>query len=136
MAVRDAGADDGIVGGMLGSRLNGAGTAVAGEPVPRSIAAREILLIGPNGKARAALHMTKDGQPILELYDHAGQTRVGLDIGPDETPGVRLYDLKGAARIGMSVSSDNVPALRLFDAQSRPRALLGVDGDGEAAMNF
>lgn len=125
----------GIAGGMLGSRLNGGAVAVAAVE-PKSLAAHEILLIGPNGRTRAALRMTKSGEPSLEFFDHAGQARVAIDIGSDENPEMRIYDLKRAVRVEMAVSSDNVPTLRLFDAQARPRALLGVDADGEAGMNF
>ena len=63
----------GIAGGMLGSRLNGAVAAAAVEAAPKSLAAHEILLIGPNGRPRAALRMTKSGEPSLEFLDHAGQ---------------------------------------------------------------
>jgi len=126
----------GIAGGMLGSRLNEAVAAAAVETAPKSLAAHEILLIGPNGRPRAALRMTKSGEPSLEFFDHAGQARIALDIGSDENPGMRIYDLKRAMRIEVAVNADNVPTLRLFDAQSRPRALLGVDADGEAGMNF
>jgi hypothetical protein len=126
----------GVVGGMLGRRLNGAAAVVASESAPKTLAAQEILLTGSNGKVRAALHMTKNGEPSLELFDHAGQTRIVLDIGPDETPGMRFYDLKRAMRLKAEVSSENVPTLRFFDEQSRLRALFGVDAEGEAAMSF
>jgi hypothetical protein len=126
----------GTMGGIVGSRLNGIGAAVAAEAAPRSIAAQEILLIDPNGKTRAALRMTKAGEPSLELLDHAGQTRLALDIGADENPGIRFYDLKRMLRIEVGVNADNVPTLRLFDNQSRPRALIGVDADGEAGEDF
>jgi hypothetical protein len=126
----------GIAGGMVGGRLNLDGVGVAAEAAPKSLAAQQILLIGPNGKVRAALRMTKGGEPSLEFYDHAGQMRLALDIGADENPGLRLYDMKRALRLEVGINSDNVPALKVFDDQSRPRALLGVDADGEAGMNF
>ncbi len=125
----------GVVGGFAGGRL-GSKASAAGQLIPPSLEAQEIVLVDGEHRRRGFFGVNKDGNAALSLYDHHGTLRTALEISGDEGLGFKLFDSSGRLRISMLINGYQIPAVRLFDAQRRPRALLGVDPEGEAALDF
>jgi hypothetical protein len=78
-----------------------------------------LVLMDSAGKPRAALVLTKAGEPGLKLYDGSGVVRGALVVGNDGRSGLVLYDAEGRNRAALATSPEGAPALLLFDRNGR-----------------
>ncbi|HEY2107527.1 MAG TPA: hypothetical protein VGH29_17135 [Candidatus Binataceae bacterium] len=78
-----------------------------------------LVLMDSTGKPRAALVLTKAGEPGLKLYDGAGVVRAALVVGNDGRSGLALYDAGGGNSAALAASPQGAPALLFFDRGGR-----------------
>ena len=78
-----------------------------------------LVLTDSAGKPRAALVLTKSGEPGLKLYDGGGVVRAALVVGNDGRSGLAMYDAEGRNRAALATSQQGATALLLFDRNGR-----------------
>jgi hypothetical protein len=93
----------------------------------KEIRANRFTLEDENGKPRAVLSVSKDGQGLL-LYNEMGKNRAGLVV-TKEGPMLMLNDGNGQLRARLAVLEDGA-GLRLFDESRKPRVELHVSKEG------
>ena len=116
----------GLCGGVLASFCI-LGSSVVAQPIPadtpnmmkadipQTISAQECRLVDTNGKTRALLGFSADGQPILHLMDESESARVLLGIAADT--GVKVHDVDGRTRLVLSVDEQGQPSLVMRNQQ-------------------
>lgn len=104
------------------------------DTIPKIVAARRFLLLGPEGGLRAQLGVMADGGAGLALYDHDGRPWACLTMEADH--GVRLGLYEGADPLPEAVDVDEDGALRLRFAEPGVAAhtLLDLDPEGPAVV--
>src|SRR5947209_2565700 len=109
----------GLVGGALASFLFLGGPVepvVVQEPMnqsPKVIDAEEFHLVDSQGKPRAFLALSPDGEPYLTLLDRNDTRRVWL--GLSEPSGLAVKDVDGKTRLALSLDATGKPSLVLQD---------------------
>jgi hypothetical protein len=113
----------GLVGGVLATFLL-VGSSVVAQPtppdIPKTISAQEFHLVDSQGRVRAMLAFTEDGQPFLQLRDEFETYRVWMGISSDT--GVALRDVDGKTRLVLSVDEQGEPSLVVRDRQHRTKS--------------
>ena len=116
----------GLFGGVLASFFI-LGSSVVAQPtpadtpkmmkadIPQTISAQEFRLVDNNGKTRALLAFSADGQPFLHLRDEFDTARVLLGIAADT--GVKVHDVDGRTRLVLSVDEQGQPSLVVRNRQ-------------------
>ena len=102
-----------------------------GKPVAELGAAQEgsgLVLMDTEGKPRAAMVLTANGEPGLKLYDAAGEVRAALIVGNDGRAGLALYDARGKDRAALATDTEGNPALILLDRKGRVAAAVPSGG--------
>ncbi len=121
-----------------------AGAAVARMPAivdsistPQVIEAQEFRLVDAEGNLRLAIGFdTKDGTPVLVLYDTAGELRVVLGLMKDGTPSLALWDAASKGRALLGFTEGGTSGLALYDAAGKRAALFGFTEDGTSGLDF
>ncbi|WP_455387932.1 hypothetical protein [Petrachloros mirabilis] len=121
----------GLVGGVLATFFL-AGTSVVAQPtsadtpktmnadIPKTVSAQEFRLVDTQGRARALLAFTENGQPFLQLRDEFDTYRVWMGISNDT--GVAVRDVDGKTRLLLSVDEQGEPSLVVRDRQHRTKS--------------
>jgi hypothetical protein len=116
-----------------------------------SVTAKRFRLVGDNGELRA-LMKTKDGNPILEFFDHSSQVRLNVQVSNDwpilnmmdqsgnvcvelgavnSKPALFLKDQIGNLRVGIALSKiDGSPRIVFLDDQRNVRFGVVTDTEG------
>lgn len=93
-------------------------------PLERRLAALEtrseldltrLQLKGKDGKVRASLYLDKDGQPVLDMLDKAGEKRLMLRLRDDESPTLVLWGRGHKGTAFLAIDEPGVPAMVFFD---------------------
>jgi hypothetical protein len=85
------------------------------------VSAEEFRLMDKQGRIRALLSFSADGEPYLALIDQQETHRVWLGLTPLET-GVAVRDVDGATRLVLSVDPEGEPSLVVRDRQRRSKS--------------
>jgi len=121
----------GLMGGVIASFLI-LGSSVVAQPtpadtpktmnadIPQTISAREFRLVDTQGRARALLAFTENGQPFLQLRDEFDSYRVWMGISNDT--GVAVRDVDGKTRLLLSVDEQGEPSLVVRDRRHRTKS--------------
>jgi hypothetical protein len=88
----------------------------------RTLEANEFVLRDPSGDARARLAFDTKQEPMLALYDSAGNTRILVD---GAGPGIALMDASRITRAGLWLDLRG-PDFSLWDKDGRLRAILSL----------
>ena len=112
----------GVLVGMFGSEWSLTGPVFA--KTPEVITAEKFVLVDQTGKTRAALHMTLEGKPRLDLYDEEGRARVGIYLLKNGLPRLGLFDEEGMHRALIALLPSEQPGLIFFDDQGNPQMSL------------
>jgi hypothetical protein len=99
--------------------------------VAKSVEAEKFVLRDSEGRPRAMLHVSREGDPFLEMYDAKGKFRCVLFSKPTETR-LSFWDSKGNKQVGVSTDDETGTALHLFNSNGETRMSLmsGKEGDG------
>lgn len=96
---------------------------VQGKPTPqREVMAQKFVLVDADGKDRAILGVMAAGSGLFFL-DKNGKDRAGLLMSADGDSSLSLIDKNGKDRVGLLVTADGEPGLILAD-ENRARAML------------
>jgi hypothetical protein len=121
----------GLVGGLLAAFLL-ASTSVVAQSAPadaptttdagspKTISAEEFRLIDSQGRVRALLTFTENGQPYLQMRDEFDTSRVWIGISTDT--GMALRDVDGKTRLVLSLDEQGEPSLVVRDRQHRMKS--------------
>ena len=112
----------GILGGFVAAFLFGsvpgfAQTSVA--EIPKVLSAQEFRLMDEQGRVRAKLSFSGDGQPNLNFVDESDTYRVWVGIAADS--GMTVRDPNGKTRLVLSVDQEGEPSLTMRDRQHRTK---------------
>lgn len=113
----------GLIGGVLISLAYVGSPATAQESKnldPQVVSGKEFRLVDEQGKARAILALSAEGEPSLTMVDRNGIAVVWLGISDDS--GLAIRDVDGKTRLVLSLSSAGQPALMVRDRQQRTRS--------------
>lgn len=89
----------------------------------RELRSNRFVLEDQQGKMRAALSVTKEGDPLLGLLDREGNDRLVLSVDPAGNPRLNLFDDEGKARAFLTVL-EGEPSFGLLDVGGKARVLL------------
>ena len=122
----------GYLGGLM-SQANTAAVAAGTGPVTSDVVkAKRFELVDAKGETRGLFTVGKDGDPILVLYDSAGQVRGGFSTLNGD-PMLVLNDSAGQVR-GLFGTLNGDPMLVLNDSAGQVRGSFGVDKDGDPKL--
>ena len=113
----------GLAGGALSALLL-LGNAVSAEETPakggNAVRAEAFHLVDAQGKTRAVLALSAEGEPSLTMLD---RNDVGIIwLGISENPGLTIHDIDGKTRLVMSLDPSGQPSLVIRDRQHRMRS--------------
>ena len=106
----------GLGGGALAAFLSPSGPMVVQETMnqsPKVISAEEFRLVDTQGKPRALLAFSPDGEPYLTMLDRNDTRRVWLGLSEDS--GLAVNDVEGKTRLALSLDATGEPSLVLQD---------------------
>jgi len=121
------------------------------------IVTRRLVIVGDDGRKRAALGIMRDGEVWLEFRDKQGEVRTYLNhdvvaapsihlMGAPEKPLIELGSAEGRApmfivrddagkrRLGVTVTRDGITSLLLSDGRGKTRSDLSVSKDAEPML--
>ena len=125
-----------FAGGLLGSRLFLAPTALAQSGRVKLIEAEEFRLVEKDGKPCGRFQVDKNGRPGVFLFDKHGEVRAVLGVLPNGSPHLALSDRRGEVRVTLAIFSDERSALVLSDGDRTPRVSLTVQSDGAPSLGL
>jgi hypothetical protein len=100
-----------------------------------TIRAKAFCVVDENDSTRAALGLSGDGQPVLNLYDGNGTRRVRLGLGGG-CPGLWLYDENDTVRTVLSLCESGQPGLAMAGENGTPLVDLGVGSTGKPGLGM
>jgi hypothetical protein len=115
----------GVVGGMLSSIILIERPVMADMRFPSVSTAEEFRLVDGQGRLRALLAFSADGEPYLALLDQHENRKVWLGLSKES--GLAIRDIDGKTRLVLSLDGEGEPTLVLSDRQQNTRALSTVD---------
>jgi hypothetical protein len=98
-----------------------------GRPLVQLSAAADgagLVVLDQRGKPRAAMIVTKSGEPVIKLYDNNGAVRAAIVVSADDQAGLALYDPKGHARAALVSKASGESSLVLLDESGKQLASL------------
>ena len=127
------------VGALLG--LAAAFVVVAarhGMPgfVPQLAEAHRFVVRDDEGRLRAALGMSKEGNAQFVLQDEAGRDRLRLSVLPDGGAGVSFVDSAGNSRMVLGLLPDQSASVVMADGGGKTRTVLGLSPNGASTILF
>lgn len=112
----------GLAGGLLSAWLFVGSPVVAQEEtsqVAKVLASEEFRLVDRQGRLRALLSFSPEGEPYLALLDEQDTRRVWLGLSRDS--GLAVRDADGRTRLILSLDPDGEPSLVVRDRQHKAR---------------
>jgi hypothetical protein len=127
------------VGALLG--LAAAFVVVAarhGMPgfVPELAEAHRFVVRDDEGRLRAALGMSKEGNAQVVLQDERGRDRLRLSVLPDGGAGVAFVDSTGNSRMVLGLLPDQSASVVMADGGGKTRTVLGLSPNGASTILF
>jgi hypothetical protein len=112
-----------LAGGAL-SALLFLGSAVSAEEASgrggNTVRAEAFHLVDAQGKTRAVLALSAEGEPALTMLD---RNDIGVIwLGISENSGLTIHDIDGKTRLVMGLDPDGQPSLVIRDRQHRMRS--------------
>lgn len=123
----------GLLGGLAGNRLFSNDTVVAQEAEPRGkvLTAEKLIVTDKDGKPRAQLAVSEDGEPRLDLAGKSGTPRATLALTKEDGAEVRLNGKDGGPRLRLAVTGKDAPRLDFtMERDGRALASLGLSPEG------
>jgi hypothetical protein len=112
------------IAGMLGAWIFGRYT--------RLVAAQEFRLVDDDGRRRASLALTPEGEaPGIDVYYRSGQRAATFGTTPEGTVAVGLYGYEGKSRIGLALAPDGPLGLFLGVEGGKPAAEASLSPEGD-----
>ena len=136
----------GIVGGVVGAMVTGAGLSGRlwpGAPAEaatrhhvRAIEAGQFILVDDMGIKRAELAIVR-GQPLLEFYGPTGRTeRASIGVDLKGTARARFYSSTGISQAALGVTGEGRAGLALLDRLQHLRATFDVAIGGQPTLRL
>lgn len=98
----------------------------AQDNTPALLKAQEVEIVDSSGAEKIDLRVSKDGSPVIALYDSKDNARAGL-VASDTGGDLQLLDADGKTVVALS--GDTNPSLSLFKSE-KEEAFFGVRDDG------
>jgi hypothetical protein len=114
----------GALGGILSPLLFAEKTVLAEMRFPSISTAEEFRLVDAQGRMRALLAFSADGEPYLALLDQHETRKVWLGLSKES--GLAIRDIDGETRLVLGLDGKGEPTLVFSDRQQNTRALLSV----------
>jgi hypothetical protein len=114
----------GVVGGMLSSLVFVEKPVMADMRFPSVSTAEEFRLVDAQGRLRALLAFSVDGEPYLALLDQHETRKVWLGLSKES--GLAIRDIDGKTRLVLSLDGEGDPTLVFSDRQQNTRALSSI----------
>jgi hypothetical protein len=128
-----AGLFPGITGCAAAHQFTEQSRNAAYARAPAMVMAQNFVLVDATGKPLVELSAAPDGAGLLVL-DQSGKPRAAVIVTKTGEPGIKLYDTHGAVRAAMVVSSDDQAGLALYDPKGNARAALVSKQTGESSL--
>ena len=104
--------------------------------VPELAEARQFALRDAQGRVRAVLGTTKEGNVQFMLQDVGGRDRLRLSVLPDGGAGVAFVDSAGRSRMVLGLLPDQSASVVLADPGGKTRTVLGLGANGSSTIIF
>lgn len=117
----------GTLGGILSPLIFAEKSVLADMRFPSISTAEEFRLVDAQGRMRALLAFSGDGEPYLALLDQHETRKVWLGLSKDS--GLAIRDTDGETRLVLSLDRKGEPTLVLSDRQQNTRALSSLGQD-------
>ena len=114
----------GVVGGLLSSLVFVEKPVMADMRFPSVSTAEEFRLVDAQGRLRALLAFSVDGEPYLALLDQHETRKVWLGLSKES--GLAIRDIDGKTRLVLSLDGEGEPTLVFSDRQQNTRALSSI----------
>ena len=114
----------GTLGGMLSPLIFAEKAVLAEMRFPSVSTAEEFRLVDAQGRIRARLAFSADGEPYLALLDQYETQKVWLGLSMES--GLAIRDIDGETRLVLSLDRQGEPTLVFSDRQQNTRALSSV----------
>jgi hypothetical protein len=108
--------------------------AVAGLGSGGIVRARQLVLVGEDGRARGEWSVDAQGNSSLVMLDPQQRERLTLTLRDGGFPGISLTNSAGQRRVALGLLSDETTSLVFADAAGMPRAVLGLTGNEAASL--
>ena len=119
----------GVAGGVLSSLLFVEKPVMADMRFPSVSTAEEFRLVDAQGRLRALLAFSADGEPYLALLDQHETRKVWLGLSKES--GLAIRDIDGETRLVLSLDGQGDPTLVFSDRQQNTRALSSIGHKSE-----
>jgi hypothetical protein len=119
----------GVIGGLLSSLVFVEKPVMADMRFPSVSTAEEFRLVDGQGRLRALLAFSADGEPYLALLDQHETRKVWLGLSRES--GLAIRDIDGKTRLVLSLDGEGEPTLVFSDRQQNTRALSSIAHDAE-----
>jgi hypothetical protein len=114
----------GILGGILSPLIFAEKNVLAEMRFPSVSTAEEFRLVDAQGRMRALLAFSADGEPYLALLDQHETRKVWLGLSKES--GLAIRDIDGNTRLVLSLDRQGEPTLVFSDRQQNTRALSSI----------
>ena len=110
--------------------------AVAGLGNGGIVRARQLVLVGEDGRARGEWSVDADGNSSFVMLDQQQRERLTLALRDGGFPGISLTNSAGQRRVALGLLPDETTSLVFADGGGMPRAVLGLTGNEAASIVF
>lgn len=110
-------------------------SSLPGVPA-RSVLAREMVLVGPDGGVRGQWSVDDQGAARVMLADTGGIERLKLTVRANGEQGVSLSDASGRARVVVALLPDENATFAIADRAGQTRTVLGLSPDESSTLVF
>lgn len=107
-------------------------SSVAGLGRGGIVTARQLVLVGEDGRPRGEWSVDAAGNSRLTMMDQQQRERLTLALRDGGVPGISLTNAAGQRRVALGLLPDETTSLVFADGDGIPRAVLGLTR-GEAA---
>lgn len=122
-----------IAGCAAAHRLTEDSRNAAYARAPAMVMAQNFVLVDAQGRPLVQLSAASDGAGLVVL-DQRGKPRAAVIVTKTGEPGIKLYDTNGAVRAAIEVSTDDQAGLALYDPKGHARAALVSKATGESSL--
>ena len=107
---------------------------IAGVGNSGVVTARQLVLVGNDGRPRGDWSVDGAGSSRLTMLDHQQRERLTLTLSDGGFPGILHANAAGQRRVALGLLPDETTSLVFADGEGTPRAVLGLTRGDAASL--